>query len=367
MKKQYGKLLGCTVLLGTCILSAANAADSTGNLTPQGAKAYLEVIQTQQSTYGTAKQSSNGMWEGLSLTRLIDFDGDGIPELYCSGSIEGQYSNEQSLYTYDGSTQNLNIPQRVSNFGTDVSPCTQFYIDAEKAYLVDGHEVMNGGAVTFYTKSGNEMTAALVYTDEYERDATLNGQVVTRDALNQQISAFTSGMTEQYYTYWCKMDNSVPEDSVTETIAALRLLTNPTANPSSHKVTIDGVSVPLAAYTMNGNNYFKLRDVAVALSGTEKQVEISWNAAAQRIDVTSGKSYTAVGGEQTALGAGGKSASLTESSVYLDGQALSLTAYVIDGNNYFKLRDLGRALDFGITWDEGAQTIVIDTSAAYTE
>lgn len=63
-----------------------------------------------------------------------------------------------------------------------------------------------------------------------------------------------------------------------------------------------------------------------------------------RIDLTSKTAYTAVGGEQAALPAGNKAASLTNASVYLDGKPLNLTAYSIGGNNYFKLRDLGDAL-----------------------
>lgn len=368
MEKQFGKRLGCAAVLGMCLLSVVNAADSTGELTPQGAKAYLEVIQSEQSKYGVAAKSVTGMWEGLAFTRLIDFDGDGIPELYCGGSNPEQYMKQQALYTYaDGKVQDLNIPQRASNFGTDVSPCVQFYVDAGKAYLVDGQEVMNGGAVTYYTKSGNAMTVTLVYTDEYEKDATLNGQVVTRDALKEQTDAFTAGMTEQYYSYWSGMENSVPEGSVAETIAALRQLTNPTANPSNHKVSIDGSEVALSAYTIHGNNYFKLRDVAAVLSGTQKQVEISWNSASQRIDITANLPYTTVGGEQATLAMGSRGASLTQATVYYGGEKLELTAYVIDGNNYFKLRDLGEALDFGVAWDESTQTILVDTSVAYAE
>lgn len=35
--------------------------------------------------------------------------------------------------------------------------------------------------------------------------------------------------------------------------------------------------------------------------------------------------------------------------------------YNIDGNNFFKLRDLGTALDFQIGWDNASQTISITT------
>ena len=83
------------------------------------------------------------------------------------------------------------------------------------------------------------------------------------------------------------------------------------------------------------------------------------HAAQQRIDLTSKTAYTAVGGEQAALPAGNKAASLTNASVYLDGKPLSLTAYSIGGNNYFKLRDLGDALGFGVDWNADTMTMIL--------
>lgn len=50
----------------------------------------------------------------------------------------------------------------------------------------------------------------------------------------------------------------------------------------------------------------------------------------------------------------------------VNGEKKSFDAYNIAGNNYFKLRDLGQAFDFGVGWDGEAQTISIDTSAGYT-
>ena len=60
---------------------------------------------------------------------------------------------------------------------------------------------------------------------------------------------------------------------------------------------------------------------------------------------------------------------LTESSqkVTLDGQAVSLEGYNINGSNYFKLRDLGKAMDFGVTWNNDSRTVEIDSSTSYVE
>ena len=128
---------------------------------------------------------------------------------------------------------------------------------------------------------------------------------------------------------------------------------------SPQNLSVDGVDADCDKYNIDGSNYFKLRDLAKALKGLDSEFEVKWNAAQQRIDLTSRTAYTPVGGEQAALPAGNKAASLTNAAVYLDGKPLSLTAYSIGGNNYFKLRDLGDALGFSVDWDNATSTVTI--------
>ena len=49
--------------------------------------------------------------------------------------------------------------------------------------------------------------------------------------------------------------------------------------------------------------------------------------------------------------------------IYVDGEQVSMMAYNIGGNNYVKLRDIGKAVNFNVYWDNGVQ---IDSSADYT-
>ena len=139
----------------------------------------------------------------------------------------------------------------------------------------------------------------------------------------------------------------------------------PSANPTNSKVLVNGKEVAFDAYTIDGSNYFKLRDLACVLNGTEKQFEVGWDNASKTITLTSGQGYTANGSEM-AKGSGAQSASVSASKLLIDGKEVSLTAYTIGGNNYFKLRDIGQAFDFGIGWDNATKTITIDTSAGYT-
>lgn len=53
---------------------------------------------------------------------------------------------------------------------------------------------------------------------------------------------------------------------------------------------------------------------------------------------------------------------LNKSEIYKDGQKVNIKAYTIDGNNFFKLRDLASAFDIAVTWDDATSTIGIDTS-----
>lgn len=139
-----------------------------------------------------------------------------------------------------------------------------------------------------------------------------------------------------------------------------------TAIPTASTVMVNGKQVAFDAYNIGGNNFFKLRDMAYVLSGSEKQFEVTWDGTKNAINLVSGAPYTAVGGEMAAKGDGNKQATPTTSVIYLDGVQVTLTAYNIGGNNYFKLRDLGQAFDFEVDWDAAAATIVIDTTKTYT-
>ncbi|MCL1974834.1 MAG: hypothetical protein FWG61_01570 [Firmicutes bacterium] len=140
-----------------------------------------------------------------------------------------------------------------------------------------------------------------------------------------------------------------------------------TAKPTAAIVLVNGKNVAFDAYNIEGNNYFKLRDLACTLSGTEKQFEVGFDSASNTIVLANGKPYTIIGGEMSGKGVEDKTTIPTNSKIYLDGKEVQFIAYNIDGNNYFKLRDIGQALDFGVGWDASSNTITIDTTTVYKE
>lgn len=165
------------------------------------------------------------------------------------------------------------------------------------------------------------------------------------------------------------VSNVVAEEVVTEEVVTEEVVTEETgkvAEPTDATILVDGEEVSFDAYEIEDNNYFKLRDVAAILSGTEATFEITWNEDAQAIDMISGEEYTVVGGELETGDGTVKTAETSTATIYLDGEEVSLTAYTINDNNYFKLRDLGEALGFNVSWDGDANSIVVASNEAYT-
>lgn len=137
------------------------------------------------------------------------------------------------------------------------------------------------------------------------------------------------------------------------------------AKPATSKVLVNNEQVYFEAYNINDSNYFKLRDIAKVVSGTEKQFEVDWDQVNKAISLTSGAKYTPVGGELRIGDGEDKIGTLNTSIIYKDGKEVELMAYTINDNNYFKLRDIAQAFDIGVTFQDKTNVVEIDTSTRY--
>jgi len=160
--------------------------------------------------------------------------------------------------------------------------------------------------------------------------------------------------------YYSQFDYTLTVQPGTATLTAL------VATPTASTVLVDGKAVSFDAYVINGNNYLKLRDLAYVLSGSARQFEVSWDGARNAISLTSDKVYTSVGGEMTGKGASTQNPIPSTSTIVINGEVMALTAFTIGGNNYFKLREIGFAMDFAVDWDGANNAVVIDTARSYT-
>ena len=52
--------------------------------------------------------------------------------------------------------------------------------------------------------------------------------------------------------------------------------------------------------------------------------------------------------------------------IFVDGQEVQMEAYVVNGNNYVKLRDIGKAVGFNIYWDSANGCVQVESDKPYT-
>ena len=139
-----------------------------------------------------------------------------------------------------------------------------------------------------------------------------------------------------------------------------------TATPTNDKLSVDGKDASPAAYKIGGANYFKLRDVAMLLSGTKAQFEISYDNEKKAINISTGRPYTPQGYELQAMPAGSTPAETSGDAVYVNGVKVDLTAYKIGGANFYGIRELAQKLGFNVGWTN-ERGMFIESDKPYTD
>ena len=59
-------------------------------------------------------------------------------------------------------------------------------------------------------------------------------------------------------------------------------------------------------------------------------------------------------------------ATLSTNRIFVDGKETHMTAYTINGNNYVKLRDVGKAVGFEVYWDSANGCVQVESGKPYT-
>ncbi len=129
---------------------------------------------------------------------------------------------------------------------------------------------------------------------------------------------------------------------------------------SPQNLTVNGRPVECEKYNIDGSNYFKLRDIAYLLNGTENQFEVGYDSETRTVTVVSGLPYTP-NGEELIVGMDKSStAQPSTQTIMINGIINSnISAYNLAGNNFFKLRDLGDVLGFVVDYDKATNTAII--------
>lgn len=137
-----------------------------------------------------------------------------------------------------------------------------------------------------------------------------------------------------------------------------------TAVPTSAKgqaVYVGSTRVYPTGYNINDNNYFKLRDVG-KLAG----FGVDWNEDTRTVEISTTRTAPELTGiADTAVT--GATTKPTDQRITVDGKEVSMTAYKIKGNNYVKLRDIGKTINFGVSFNMATKAVSIDPNGTYVE
>ena len=148
---------------------------------------------------------------------------------------------------------------------------------------------------------------------------------------------------------------SVPFAGAASAVAAV-----PTRD-KGQAVYVNDARVYPTGYNIADNNYFKLRDI-----GTLVGFGVEWNGETQTVEISTARTTPSTEGISDTA-ASGAVAKISDQKITVDGVQVNMTAYQIDGNNYVKLRDIGKQVDFGVGYDNATASVRIDTDAPYTE
>lgn len=240
-----------------------------------------------------------------------------------------------------------------------------------------------GGGSSSYTV---DVTMGLADETEYSGSAdqlgtaTLSGDVSAGSAVTLTVepgTSFTAGSVAAQTTDGVEIqisDNgdgtygfTMPAADVEISVEFVPLLGEPQTTPeieyavlSPQKIYLNGEEISIMAYNVNGNNYFKLRDIAYFLNGTGSQFAVDFTEDGLVILMT-GEAYAPVGGEAVLTADQSATCVVSAWSLQTDGVLRYLKCYNIAGNNFFQLRELGELLGFGVSYDEATNSVLITT------
>ena len=222
----------------------------------------------------------------------------------------------------------------------------------------------SGGAIY---NDGNDMTLTLLGTRVEYNQVNAHGSgifFVTNDH-SGEILMDGATVTNNLGGSWYPVLPDISMHADTK-ITVRNTVPEQLATPSRARVIVDGEEVAFDAFVIGGNNYFKLRDLAMALREGQKPFGVAWDNVSASIVLTANQRYQPIGGELApATNVLAQRYVPNMQKIFLNGQEVKVAAYTIRGYNYFKLRDVAALFDFGVTWDGPAQSIRIQSAANY--
>lgn len=126
-----------------------------------------------------------------------------------------------------------------------------------------------------------------------------------------------------------------------------------------------GRAVDPTIYNIGGNTYFKLRDLGRLLD-----FGVRYDSASNAVHIDPDGSYVPEPGESSLIqntATTSADAAATRQTIYLSGSRITPAMYNIRGNNYIGLRELGRLVDFGVSYNYDNKQITAYAAYPYAD
>ena len=118
-------------------------------------------------------------------------------------------------------------------------------------------------------------------------------------------------------------------------------------------------------YNIGGHTYFKLRDLGRLLD-----FGVTYDSTAKAVHINPDSSYTPVASDGDTMqntATAPAEAIATPQAMYLSGEKISPTTYLIKGSNYIGLRELARLIDFSVSYNYDTRRITAYADYPYAE
>lgn len=121
---------------------------------------------------------------------------------------------------------------------------------------------------------------------------------------------------------------------------------------------IDDVEYSIPTVTIKGNNYMTIRDFAFHMNSSLAPFNVQWNDKNKLVEIETNEYYT---DQHDLTYFNNARAKKVNAQLLIDGKNKNMQAYMINGYNCFKLRDLSEIIGFDIDWDGKNKIVLIDS------
>ena len=389
-----------SIVVALCLCVGVAHAANDYNLTPEIASAYFEVVDGLAAENGLyLLEAGNSMYmdgyeEIFWDARLVDFDGDKVPELFFIYDPDPSNRDDKlsptiqyQVWGWNGhDAYQIAKEKPLERVNDSSSPNTLqlkgiLYEDG-KAYvpfMTQSYGMSDTDIVKLYTLQNGQWVSApekYMYAEanygtngQQFKNVTIGGKAATSQQYEQRCNEINNNIVDVWNTgldYY----ESIPKYKQFANQVNMPI----TVTSNVDTVQIDGKPVKLQFYNVGDRNYVRLRDLAAAMKNTKKPFDVQWLMNVPRIipDVPyQGGMQKPVAQTKKAQRDVAYMAMMSKkqyddlaSSGHLTTEVFDfiVRALKINDENYVLLRDIAKYVDFAVDWDSATGTVVIDTS-----